>query len=59
MKYIFCWNAQRLMLPESLALDCKQFMEMIRFDNYFWLINCEDERTMQELASFVRTNLDM
>ena len=37
---------------------CKQFMEMIRFEKYFWLENCEDERILQELTSFVPTNLD-
>ena len=44
---------------ESLIrLVNEKFMAMIRFDKYFWLVNSEDERIMQELASFVHTNLD-
>lgn len=37
---------------------CQHFKDMARFDKYFWLLNCEDEILMQNLASFVHNNLD-
>ena len=52
------FNVTRESLIRLVNEKCKQFMTMIRFDKYFWLVNCEDERIMRELASFVHTNLD-
>ena len=52
------FNVTRESLIGLVNEKCKQFMAMIRFDKYFWLVNCEDERIMRELASFVHTNLD-
>ena len=47
------FNVTRESLIRLLNEKCKQFMAMIRFDKYFWLVNCKNE-----LASFVHTNLD-
>ena len=52
------FNVTRESLIRLVNETCKQFMAMIRFDKYFWLVNCEDERIMQEVASFAHTNLD-
>ena len=52
------FNVTRESLIRLVNEKCKQFMAMTRFDKYFWLVNCEDERIMRELASFVHTNLD-
>ena len=53
------FNVTRKSLIRLVNQKCKQFMAIIRFDKYFWLVNCEDERIMQELASFVHTNFDV
>ena len=47
----------KLFLRESLVSlvhdKCRNFVGMNNFTKYFWLLNCEDEKVMHELAKFI------
>ena len=51
-------NATREALISLVHDKCRNFVGMNNFTKYFWLLNCEDERVMHELANFIHLNLD-
>ena len=38
--------------------NCRNFNMMSNSDNFFWLLNCRNDKIIQELANFVHMNLD-
>ena len=49
------YKTSREPLFTAVVKSCRNFDMM---NKYFWLLNCENDKIIQELAKFVHMNLD-
>ena len=52
------YQASREHLIKVVVNNCRNFNMMSNSDKFFWLLNCENDKIIQELANFVHMNLD-
>ena len=52
------YKTSREPLFTAVVKSCRNFNMMNNFNKYFWLLNCENDKIIQELAKFVHMNLD-
>ena len=52
------YQASRVHLIKVVVNNCRNFNVMSNYDKFFWLLNCENDKIIQELANFVHMNLD-
>ena len=52
------YQASREHLITLVVNNCRNFNMMSNSDKFFWLLNCENDTIIQELANFVHMNLD-
>ena len=52
------YKTYRGALITAVVKSCRNFNMMNDFNKYFWLLNCENDKIIQELAKFVHKNLD-
>lgn len=52
------YQAFREPLLTYVVNNCRNFNMMSNSNKYFWLLNCENEEIIQEIAKFVHMNLD-
>ena len=52
------YQASRVHLIKVVVNNCRNFNMMSNSDKFFWLLNCENDKIIQELANFVHMNLD-
>lgn len=52
------YKTSREPLFTAVVKSCRNFNMMNNFNKYFWLLNCENDKIIQELAKIVHMNLD-